>query len=185
VACMAAKEDENGLERENLWNGPDISVNGWRLPNMEFKSMLNIYYGEMPEAIYNTSLYFDNTYFDGWLDDPFAREMIKSVDKATVLSGQAVDSKALGVIPTTKISGGLKTLLLIYNEPHKIFNASTCGDNCAKWILKIAKKSEKDITINLRHIMDFGDGKFEIRIVNNDVIVHNMCELVQYAGYYL
>jgi hypothetical protein len=147
--------------------------------------MLNIYYGDMPEAVFNTSVYFDNTYYDSWLMDEFAGKMIKSVDKATVLSGQAVDSKALGVIPATKISGGLKTLLLIYNEPEKIFNASTCGDNCAKWILKIADKADKDITINLRHIMDFGDGKFEIRILNNNVIVHDMRELVQNAGYFI
>lgn len=147
--------------------------------------MLNIYYGDMPEAIFNTSVYFDNTYYDSWLEDEFARKMIKSVDKAIVLSGQAVDSKALGVIPATKISGGLKTLLLIYNEPGKVFNASTCGDNCAKWILKIADKADRDITINLRHIMDFGDGKFEIRILNNNVIVHDMRELVQYAGYFI
>lgn len=153
--------------------------------NVKGLQMLNIYYGDMPEAIYNTSLYFDNTYYDGWLNDKFAREMIKSVDKAEVLSGQAVNSKALGIIPATKISGGLKTLLLIYNQPEKIFNASTCGDNCAKWILKIAKKSDKDITINLRHIMDFGEGKFEIRILNNDTVVYNMGELVKYAGYYI
>ena len=37
------------------------------------------------------------------------------------------------------------------NEPDKIFNASTCGDNCAKWILEIGK--QKDLTINLRHMM--------------------------------
>ena len=147
--------------------------------------MLKIYYGDMQEAIYNTSLYFDNTYFDGWLDDPFAKKMIKAIDKAEVLSGQAVNSKALGVIPVTKISGGLKTLLLIYNNPEKIFNASTCGDNCAKWILKIAKKCNRDIIINLRHIMDFGDGQFEIQIINNDVVVHNMAELVKYAGYFI
>lgn len=149
--------------------------------------MLNIYYGEMPEAIYNTSVYFDNTYFDGWLDDEFARKMILSVDKAVVLSGQAVESKALGVIPVTKISGGLKTLLLIYNQPDKIFNASTCGDNCAKWILKIAQNSKSDITINLRHIMDFGNGKFDIRVLNHkdQIVVHSMNELVQYAGLYL
>ena len=36
----------------------------------------------------------------------------------------------------------------------KIFNASACGDNCAKWILRIAGK--KNLTINLHHIMDFG-----------------------------
>ena len=147
--------------------------------------MLNIYYGDMAEAIYNTSLYFDNTYFDGWLYDEFARKMIKDVDKAKVLSGQAVESKALGVIPATKISGGLKTLLLIYNQPEKVFNASTCGDNCAKWILKIADRLKKDITINLRHIMDFGDGEFEIRILNNNVVVHSMQELVLYAGEFI
>jgi len=147
--------------------------------------MLNIYFGEMMEAIYNTSVYFDNTYYDGWLNDDFARKMIKDIDNAEVLSGQAVNSKALGVIPVTKISGGLKTLLLIYNDTNKIFNASTCGDNCAKWILKIAKDSKRDITINLRHIMDFGEGKFEIRIMNNDTIVHSMREMVQYAGKFL
>lgn len=147
--------------------------------------MLNIYYGDMKEAIYNTSLYFDNTYFDGWLYDEFAQKMIRAVDKAKVISGQAVDSKALGVIPATKISGGLKTLLLIYNQPEKIFNASTCGDNCAKWILKIAERVKKDITINLRHIMDFGDGEFEIKILNNNVVVHSMSELVLYAGEFI
>ena len=36
----------------------------------------------------------------------------------------------------------------------RIFNASACGNNCAKWILEIGKR--KDLTINLRHIMNFG-----------------------------
>lgn len=147
--------------------------------------MLNIYFGQTEQAIYNTSVYFNNVYLDNWLEDDFSRKMIKSIDKAVVLSGQAVESKILGVIPVTKISGGLKTLLLIYHEPEKIFNASTCGDNCAKWILKIAKKLDRDITINLRHLMDFGDGTFEIKILNNDKVVHSMSELVMYAGEFL
>ena len=111
--------------------------------------------------------------------------MIKSVDKAVVLSSNAVDSKALGVIPVTKISGGLKTLLLIRHDNTKIFNASTCGDNCAKWILKIAQKADRDIIINLRHIMNFGDKPFEIKILNNGKTVHNMKEYVLNAGMYL
>lgn len=147
--------------------------------------MLNIIFGDTDKAIYNTSVFFDNTYYDGWLQDDFAQEMIKDVDKAAVLSNNAVESKVLGVIPVTKISGGLKTLLLIYNNPQRIFNASTCGDNCAKWILRIAKKSDVDITINLHHVMDFGKGKFEIRILNNDVVVHDMSEFVQYAGKFI
>ena len=152
--------------------------------------MLNIFFGEIPEErfpnyVYNTSMYFDNTYLDSWLEDDFSKRMIKSVDKATVLSVNAVDSKALGVIPVTKISGGLKTLLLLQHDHTQIYNVSTCGDNCAKWVLKIAQKYDKDIIINLRHIMDFGDKPFEIRIMNNDIVVHNMQEYVLYAGLFL
>lgn len=147
--------------------------------------MLNIYFGEMPEAIYNTSLYFNNTYLDHWITDDFAKKVIKAVDKSEVISARLIDSKALGPIPVTDLSGGTKTLLLIKNEPEKVFNASTCGDNCAKWILRIAKEAKEDITINLRHIMDFGSGTFEIRILNNGEIVHNMQEYVRYAGLYL
>ena len=152
--------------------------------------MLCIIFGEIPEDmekkyVYNTSMYFDNTYLDNWLTDDLSVKMIKSVDKAVVLSSNAVDSKALGVIPVTKISGGLKTLLLLRHDDTKIFNASTCGDNCAKWILRIAKESKKDIVINLRHVMDFGDKPFEIKILNNGKTVHNIQEYVMKAGLYL
>ena len=93
--------------------------------------MLCIIFGEIPEDMEKKYVY--NTYLDNWLTDDLSVKMIKSVDKAVVLSPNAVDSKALGVIPVTKISGGLKTLLLLRHDDTKIFNASTCGDNCAKW----------------------------------------------------
>lgn len=144
--------------------------------------MLNIFFGSMPDEIYNTSVYFDNSYMDSWLDDEFTKKIIKSIDKAEVLSSKAINSKALGVIPVTKLSGGAKTLVLLRNKPEQIYNASTCGDNCAKWILKIAKESKKDVTINLHHIMDFGDKSFDIKILNNDKIVHSTKEMLLYAG---
>ena len=140
--------------------------------------MLKIVYGEVKDAIYNTSLYFNNSYLDAWITSPFAKKIIKKIDKAEVISPQAVDSKALGVIPITQISGGAKTLLLILNEPDKIYNASTCGDNCAKLIIEIANYLKRDVTINLHHLMNFGRGKFEIQIVNTGVVVHNMQELI-------
>ena len=145
--------------------------------------MLNIYYGKMAEAIFNTSVYFKNVYEDSWITDPFAKEMILDIDKSAVLDSSVIDSPVLGKIAPIGLSGGVKTLILIYNEPHNIFNASTCGDNCAKWILKIAKK--KDITVNLRHLMDFGDGEFDINIINTNCIVHSMEELVPIAGMYV
>lgn len=152
--------------------------------------MLKIYFGDIPEEdfpnyIYNTSVYFDNTYLDSWITDQFSKKMIKDIDKAVVLSPNAVDSKALGVIPIKQLSGGVKTLLLLQHDESKIFNASTCGDNCAKWILKIAKSADRDIIINLRHLMDFGEKKFEFEIMNNGTTIHNMQEYVLSAGMFL
>lgn len=145
--------------------------------------MLNVFYGKLPEAIYNTSVYFKNAYEDDWITDPIARQMILDVDKSTVLDSAVIDSPVMGKIAPTALSGGVKTLILIKNEPSKIFNASTCGDNCAKWILKLAET--EDITINLRHLMDFGDGTFDICIMNTNQIVHSMKELVPIAGLYV
>lgn len=145
--------------------------------------MLNIFYGDMPEAIYNTAVYFKNVYEDDWITAPLAKEMILDIDKSMVLDGAVIDSPVMGKIAPTSLSGGVKTLILMENEPEKVFNASTCGDNCAKWILKIAEN--RDITINLRHLMDFGDGTFDIRIMNTNQIVHSMTELIPIAGYYV
>ena len=54
------------------------------------------------------------------MKDDFTQKIIKSVDKGTVLGPRAVDTKALGVIPTEKLSGGTKTLILIDQMPQKI-----------------------------------------------------------------
>ena len=145
--------------------------------------MLNIYYGNMPEAIFNTSVYFKNVYEDEWYTDTVAREMILDVDKSIVLDNAVIDSPVMGKITPTSLSGGVKTLILMKNERSRIFNASTCGDNCAKWILKLAETDE--LTINLRHLMDFGEGTFDIRIMNTAQIVHSMKELVPIAGLYV
>lgn len=142
--------------------------------------MLNIYFGDMKEAVYNTSVYFKNSFEDSWIITDFAKEVIQDVDKSTVIDSGLIDSPVMGKIPPTSLSGGTKTLLLIANDSNRIFNASTCGDNCAKWILKIAES--KDITINLRHIMNFGSGDFNIHVLNTNQTVHNMKELVPIAG---
>ena len=142
--------------------------------------MLNIYYGDMPEAIFNTAVFFKNTYEDAWITDEFDKAMILDVDKSTVLGNGVIESPVMGKIAPVSLSGGVKTLMLVRNMPDKVFNASTCGDNCAKWLLKIA--AAEDRTINLRHLMDFGDGEFTIKILNTNQIVHSMKELVPIAG---
>ena len=142
--------------------------------------MLSVFYGDMPEAIYDPVVYFKNTYTDEWITDELSKEMIRNVDRSIVIGPRVIDSPVLGGISPRELSGGVKTLMNIYKVPEKIFNASACGDNCAKWILKIGEM--QDVTINLRHLMDFGEEEFVIKILNTDQIVHNMRELLPIAG---
>lgn len=145
--------------------------------------MLKIYLGDMPNAIYNTSVYFKNRYKKEWITSPKTVSMIQDIDSSKVLGSGAIDSPIMGIIAPTSLSGGVKALILIDHITDEVFNASNCGDNCAQWLLKLGE--EKDITVNLRHIMDFGDGEFEIYIINTNSVVHNMDEFVRIAGGYV
>ena len=146
--------------------------------------MLNIFLGNMDEAIYFPPVYFDNRYEDEWITEKLSVEMIKDVDQSVVVGPRLIDSPVLGPISVKELSGGVKTLILMaFDDSGRVFNASACGDNCAKWILHIAEK--KELTINLRHIMNFGKGEFEARILNTGDVVHNMKEFIIVAGEYV
>ena len=143
--------------------------------------MLEIYLGEMKDAIYHPPTYFDNRYEDEWITNPLSVEMIKDVDRSEVIGSHLIESPVLGPISPKELSGGVKTLMLMaFEDNGRIFNASVCGDNCSKWILEIAGR--KNLTINLRHIMDFGKKRFEAKILNTGQIVHDMKEFIEIAG---
>lgn len=115
--------------------------------------MLKIVFGEIENAVFHPPTYFDNQYEDAWITNSLTVEMIRDIDKSEVISEHLIQSPVLGPISTKELSGGVKTLILMaFDESGKIFNASLCGDNCAKWIVEIAKR--KELTINLHHVMD-------------------------------
>lgn len=146
--------------------------------------MLKIYFGDMEDAIYHPPTFFDNQYEDEWITEELSVQMIKDVDKSEVISSHLIESPVLGPIPPKELSGGVKTLMLMaFDDSGEIFNASACGDNCAKWILKIAE--QKDLTINLRHIMNFGKDEFQALILNTGDVAENMYQLVRIAGHYV
>ena len=105
-----------------------------------------------------------------------ARKIIKDIDKSEVLGENCIESTILGQISPKDLSGGAKTLMLIYNNPNLVINASACGDNCVKWLLQMAE--EKDIFIRLLHNMNFGTA-FTIKVMNTNQVVHTMPELIQ------
>ena len=139
--------------------------------------MLRIYYGDLEAEnyIFNPDIFFNNTYEDEWIIDPMSKQMIKDIDGSEVVGPRLIDSPFLGPIPAERLSGGVKTLILMNHDREHIFNASACGDNCALWILKIGR--EKDLTIRLGYLMNFGEDAFEIEIVNLKQVVHTLQEL--------
>ena len=149
--------------------------------------MLRVWFGKRENAIYNTSVFFKNGYQDEWITDDFARAVILDVDKSEVIAPNIIRSPVLGDISPLQLSGGVKALILMKHYPRRIFNASNCGDNCSKWILKLG--NEMDFTINLYHIMNFGYQPFEIRIMNAGNskmrIAHNMQEFLDAGLRYL
>jgi hypothetical protein len=58
--------------------------------------MLNIRFGDTPDVIYNTRVFFKNTYNPRWITDPLAVEMIADVDRSRVISEQLIESPILG-----------------------------------------------------------------------------------------
>ena len=146
--------------------------------------MLRVWFGDRKNAIYNTSVFFKNRYENDWIIDDFAKELIRDVDRSEVIDANTISSPVLGNISPLQLSGGVKAVILMKHYPGYIFNASNCGDNCAKWILQLG--DEQNFTINLFHVMDFGDGDFDIRILNDKkLITHNMQEFLNAGAFYL
>lgn len=150
--------------------------------------MLSIFLGEMDKnVIHDVDAYFDNQFKYEWLEDDLVKELILDVDKSVVESPECIMSPVLRQIPPTRLSGGVKALILMkyLQSDNIIVNASACGDNCAKWILTLADQFEEDFVINLNHIMDFGGDSFKIKILNNGIIVNNMKEFIDIATEYI
>jgi hypothetical protein len=137
--------------------------------------MLKIWYYGGVDYMTDAPSYFDNVYEDEWIENDFVQEMIKDVDKSTVINAHIIESPIFGAITPKELSGGVKVLILMLKDDSFIYNLSNCGNNCAKWVLKIAQ--EKDLEVYLQHIMRF-EGEFEIKIMNTDKIVHNSKEYV-------
>ena len=144
--------------------------------------MLSIQFGEMDNVLHNVETYFNNQFRYEWLEDEFVKELIKDVDKSVVESPECIMSPVLRQIPPTRLSGGTKAVILMKYVPERIVNASNCGDNCAGWILRLG--NEMDLTVNLNHIMTF-EGEYEVKILNDGRLVHNMAEMVEAATDYL
>ena len=76
------------------------------------------------------------------------------------------------------------TLIMIYEKPDLVFNATSCGGNCAKWLLEIGRR--KDVTVNLRYLMQFEDSdQLEVYVENENRIIRGYKDYVHTAIKYV
>ncbi len=142
--------------------------------------MLSVYFGEQENEVYNPAGYFLNKYKDEWITADLSRQMIKDVDRSEVIEPRIIDSPFLGPITPRELSGGVKTLMcMAYDDSGYVFNASACGDNCAKWIVRIAQ--DKDLTIDLHHLMSFEGLDLHCKILNDGSEINSYAEFVDAA----
>ena len=138
--------------------------------------MLYLRFGKTEDTIFNISDWFNTNFENEWFHHPLVKEMVQDVDQSTIIGDRVVDSPVLGTISHRELSGEVKALIMMLFEPEREYNGSACGDNCAKWILEIAKLH--DIYLAFGHTMIFPE-PFEIYVTNIGKIVKNMKELLQ------
>lgn len=136
--------------------------------------MISVYFGHDKEAILSVDAYFNNVFEYEWLDDPFVREMIKDIDKSEVLSNQCIQSPVLGQIPPEKLSGGVKTCIMLYKLDNFLVDLIVCGENCQKWLSKIFDIKDCRVTMS-GYDLTFKGYKIS-GVCENDNSVINNCE---------
>ena len=145
--------------------------------------MLSVILGETDNVMYGPA-WFKFNYDTGWFEDELVKKMMQDIDKSRYVAGEYIESDVLGPIAPTALSGGLKTLICIYKNPDLIYDATSCCENCAKWLLEIGNTA--DITINLKYLMKFKEYEpFDILILNEDKRVHTNKEYVSTAIHYV
>lgn len=143
-------------------------------------NMLKIAFRELGMSIKGkisyVSDYFDAQYEQSWFQSPLAKEIIRDIDKSEYIKGEYIESPIFGGISPTDLSTGCKSLLLLLNEDGAIVSGERMGDNCFKWVLRIAE--EKDITITLNHGIDLEE-PFEAISLNTGNRITNNLELFE------
>lgn len=142
--------------------------------------MLRVYFGDREDSIYPAGRYFDAWVDEQVVTDDFAKKVIKGVDKTDVMPDGTLKSPVFGGIVPRQLSGGTKSILVIYTHPELVVDLASMGDNCFPYLIELAKSQDITVTTDkFRYLFDYGLA--EVFIVNDGSVVHNEEEfLIKY-----
>ena len=122
---------------------------------------------------------YPNQWFDAmkdkeWFNDPVVKDIIFKIDKTVAVKDEYMESPVFGAMPSMLLSGGCKTVILMYETDYPVYG-SCCGDNCVESIIKVADL--KDVHMYLEHCMKL-PMQFEAVFPESGVVVHTRKEYV-------
>ena len=147
--------------------------------------MLNILIDDNSKAIKpllkeyksNVSDYFDLVFDSEWLKDDYVKSLILRIDNTIVKDDGTLYNEFLGGIVPSRLSSGVKGLILLYKTDYKI-NGDRLGDNCWGSVFEIA--NQKDISIVLRHIPRF-PSDFSAYLINDKRLINKDDYILTFA----
>lgn len=132
--------------------------------------MLYLYLGRKKGYRHSGDITFDHGFDRSNIQKPFAKKVIKEIDKSEVLGKDSIISPIIGSRASTFLSGGSKTLIcLMYGEGIG-FYLEAMGDNCLSLLKEVA--DSKDIhmcTTTMRDLFSYGFTKFVVENTNEIV----------------
>lgn len=131
----------------------------------------------MKEKIVHPGKYFDSIYEASWLNNEFAKAVIKAIDKSDHIKDNYIESPILGGISPRDLSTGCKGLILLQNLPGIVANGERFGDNCFPWLSKLGEM--QDIHITLHHYLRDWDFPFHAYVTNLNKEVNPVSELME------
>lgn len=146
--------------------------------------MVSVFFGLDKTAVLNVDVYFNNVFEYEWLDDELVRDMVKDIDNSVVLSNQCIQSPVLGQIPPERLSGGVKTCIMLYKLDKFLPDLVVCGENCETWLSKIftlkdCRVAMSGYDLTFKGLTIEGVCENDGSIINNATDwVNKMCDMV-------
>ena len=148
---------------------------------------LHILIGEKKDEIKRIDDFFDLQYDDSWFEDSMVCDIINdicclyNVDGNLLTIGVPFNREEKQVITPEGLPTGVKALLCLRFENITFLRGSLMGNNCSKWLQKIAEF--KDIYITMNYIMHFDN--YPIHVLNNNSYPKDEREMADLYSTYL
>lgn len=108
--------------------------------------MMSVFIGADATGIRGIDNYFTSrkmAFEREWSNDLIVRQMILDIDKSEVIGDGLIKSPVLGYIAPERLSGGVKTLIMMYKCDVELrYELSLCGENCDSWLAWISRNCD-------------------------------------------